>query len=247
MRSIVDFTFPNLAQSMGDPAYGLRDRVILTSKVKDALDINRYVMSRMPASSVSMEAYSSDAALEGGSSNSGAPPSSSLFAPDVLHSLTPSGFPPHQLQVVVGAPYVLLRNLNPAAGHCNGTRYVVESIAGGGRLLEARAITGPAQGRTYLIPRILFTTTANDYPFVLRRKQFPFQPAFAMTIHKAQGQTLRVVGLHASNPSTIFTHGQLYVAMSRVGDPDRLRIAVDQPIPSEPNAINNIVYREALI
>ena len=39
---------------------------------------------------------------------------------------------------------------------------------------------------------------------------FPLQLAFAMTINKAQGQTLRHVGLCLTEP--VFTHGQLYVA-----------------------------------
>jgi ATP-dependent DNA helicase PIF1 len=32
-------------------------------------------------------------------------------------------------------------------------------------------------------------------PFTLRRRQFPIRLAYAMTINKSQGQTLRNVGL----------------------------------------------------
>jgi len=42
-----------------------------------------------------------------------------------------------------------------------------------------------------------------------------------MTINKAQGQTLERVGIYLPEPC--FTHGQLYVAASRVGLPDRQR------------------------
>jgi ATP-dependent DNA helicase PIF1 len=42
-------------------------------------------------------------------------------------------------------------------------------------------------------------------PFTLRRRQFPVRPAFAMTINKAQGQTLKMVGIFLPKP--VFTHG----------------------------------------
>ena len=44
-----------------------------------------------------------------------------------------------------------------------------------------------------------------------------------MTVNKAQGQTFRRVGLWL--PSSVFAHGQLYVACSRVGDGNNLWIA----------------------
>ena len=45
--------------------------------------------------------------------------------------------------------------------------------------------------------------------------QFPIRPAFAMTINKAQGQTLSKCGVLLDEP--VFTHGQLYVAALRCG------------------------------
>jgi ATP-dependent DNA helicase PIF1 len=42
-------------------------------------------------------------------------------------------------------------------------------------------------------------------PFTLRRRQFPVRPTFAMTINKAQGQTLKMVGIFLPKP--VFTHG----------------------------------------
>ncbi|KAG2205654.1 hypothetical protein INT47_008010 [Mucor saturninus] len=45
------------------------------------------------------------------------------------------------------------------------------------------------------------------------RNQYPIIPAFASTIRKSQSATIDCVGIHLDN---MMSHGQLYVAMSRV-------------------------------
>ena len=52
-------------------------------------------------------------------------------------------------------------------------------------------------------------------PFKLKHRQLPLRLAAAMTIIKGQGQTLPCMG--SILPAHIFSHGQLYVALSRVG------------------------------
>ncbi|XP_064111405.1 uncharacterized protein LOC135218889 [Macrobrachium nipponense] len=70
------------------------------------------------------------------------------------------------------------------------------------------------------------------------RLQFPVRLAFAMTISKAQGQSLRVAGINLEQPC--FSHGQLYVACSRVGSLERLFIL------SPEEKTKNIDYQKAL-
>lgn len=61
-----------------------------------------------------------------------------------------------------------------------------------------------------------------DSAIEFKRLQFPVRLAFAFTINKGQGQTLKVAGLNLVKPC--FSHGQLYVGCSRVGTPKSLFI-----------------------
>ena len=85
----------------------------------------------------------------------------------------------------------------------------------------------------------------NEYPFEWQRRQFPVRPAFAMTINKSQGQTLRHAGVWLRGE--VFTHGQLYVASSRVGDPEHLHFAILPELPNGQLMAKNVVYQEVLI
>ena len=74
-------------------------------------------------------------------------------------------------------------------------------------------------------------------PFEFRRLQFPVALCFAMTINKSQGQTFKAVGVDLTNES--FTHGMLYVALSRVGSPNCLTLLV-----GENRKTRNVIYNE---
>ncbi|MCO5585582.1 hypothetical protein L7F22_039517 [Adiantum nelumboides] len=83
----------------------------------------------------------------------------------------------------------------------------------------------------------------------MRRQQFPVRLAFGMTINKAQNQTLGFLGLYLASP--VFSHGQLYVAMSRVRSSTAIKIVIDdRKLQSQNGAISdsartpNIVYKE---
>ena len=168
-----------------------------------------------------------------------------LYAVEYLNTLTPSGLPPHKLLLKVGAPVMLLRNMNGNRGQANGTIAVVRAIQR--YVLEIEIVTGRWAGDIVFLPRIpMSPSEATGLPFKLRRLAFPVQLAYAMTINKAQGQTLTRMGLYLPRP--VFSHGQLYVVMSRVGSRSAMQVAVvGGKEPGRQGVFTkNVVYREIL-
>ncbi len=109
----------------------------------------------------------------------------SLYPVEFLNILQFSDIANHKLELKVGVPILLLRNLNQSIGLCNGTRLIVKRL--GQRVIEAKIITGNNVSKHVFIPRIIMSPSGTDWPFVLRCCQFPVRVAFAMTINKSQG------------------------------------------------------------
>jgi len=99
----------------------------------------------------------------------------------------------------------------------------------------------------FVITRIPLTNSDDGTsPIKFRRHQFPVRPAFAMTINKSQGQTLQHVAVYLPKP--VFSHGQLYVALSCCSDPRNLKVVVyNSIIPGMPGFYTrNIVFKRIL-
>jgi len=112
-------------------------------------------------------------------------------------------------------------------------------------MLRCRILGSDFDGREALTPRMLLRPqSATNQPCEWQRLQFPVKVSYAMTISKSQGQSLDKAGTYLWVPA--FTHGMLYVAASRTGNPDTTVFAVRNREGMEAFTTKNIVFREVL-
>lgn len=104
-------------------------------------------------------------------------------------------------------------------------------------------ITGDHAGNVVFLPRVKLTPSDTQLPFKMSRQQFPVKLCFVMTINKSQGQSVTHVGLDLRTP--VFTHGQFYVAVSRVRSCHNIKAIWDRDVNTFKT--KNLVYTEVLL
>ncbi|XP_026459923.1 uncharacterized protein LOC113360652 [Papaver somniferum] len=118
----------------------------------------------------------------------------------------------HSFDMAKDDLYMAKDDPNNFYGLCNGTRLPCRGLYR--NFINAEIVTGSCSGLRVLIPRIPMEPPKEVVlPFKFVRKQFPVRAGFALTINNAQGQTIPHVGIYLPEP--VFSHEQLYVALSR--------------------------------
>ncbi|MBW0582450.1 hypothetical protein O181_122165 [Austropuccinia psidii MF-1] len=161
---------------------------------------------------------------------------------EVLNGINPPGFPPHTLQLKKKIPVILVQNLNTAKGLVNGTWLLVCKISQ--HALSCTIMTGTRRGKEVGIPKIKLTYEDDEkLGITFTRYQFPITLAFAITINKSQGKSFDTVGVYLE--TSVFSHGQLYVALSRCRNVSG--IFLGGVGPSSQRDTTNIVCRNILV
>lgn len=161
-----------------------------------------------------------------------------VYRANVTGTFDPKSFPTDsELRLKVGATVMLLRN-DPEKRWVNGDIGLVHA-------LDDDEITVNLRGEYYPIARAGWEKIAFDFDRKENRitenvvgqfEQFPLRLAWAITIHKSQGQTFERAEINLGNRA--FAHGQVYVALSRCKS---LRgVALTRPL----NAADIIVDRD---
>ena len=149
-----------------------------------------------------------------------------LYNDKFLNKLNGSGLPPHQMPIKKNAAIILIQILDITHGNVNGTRYIIEDFQP--HCIKARKMTSKnsLDDDILFIPKIPNTTSDCQFPALLKRIQFSILGAYYIIINRAHGQTLKYACLFLQN--SVFTHGQLYVALSRCGDPNNIFVFINQ-------------------
>ncbi|XP_050374857.1 uncharacterized protein LOC126792486 [Argentina anserina] len=234
INQLINEVFPDLDSHVNDPSY-MVERAIITPKNDDVDVLNEMIIQRVSGPQRTLYSFDS---VEDDTRN--------LYQQEFLNSISPSGMPPHQLTIKKGAPLMLLRNIDPNMGLCNGTRLTCRGLYN--NLIDVEIIAGQFAGTRVFLPRIALKSREDSgLPFVLIRKQFPVKLSFALTINKSQGQTIPNVGIYL--PDHVFSHGQLYVALSRGVSKATTKILVRKgSLEGEEGVFTaNVVYKEILL
>jgi ATP-dependent DNA helicase PIF1 len=170
----------------------------------------------------------------------------SMINEDILNRYDQAGVPPHVLHLKVDDICILLRHADKLAGFTNNARVKVLSISN--KIIRVATLDGEA-GNELNLPRFRFNLQLSFMKsFVMVRTQFPLRLAYSLTFNRSQGQEFRKVLVDITKPP--FSHGHLYVALSRIRYSSCIRIhcADEANIDTDNEYVRcgNVVYNELI-
>jgi ATP-dependent DNA helicase PIF1 len=136
-------------------------RSILSARNADVDEVNLHIIRLFPGQEEIL--LSADSVVHKDEAEDDA---THQYPMEYLRSLRPAGLPPGELRLKRGCPIILMRNLAPRRGLCNGTRLIVINI--GERVLEARIIGGEHDGELAFIPRLTLSPSNSNAEFAFK-------------------------------------------------------------------------------
>ena len=121
IESLINSVYPGIGHRNKSAEYFF-DRTILACRNDEVDDINEAVLAKFPGNTCTLLSANS-VQTENGAVNDYQP-----YPVEYLNSLRASGLPLSILILKPGCPIMLLRNLDPSKGLCNGTQMILNRI-----------------------------------------------------------------------------------------------------------------------
>jgi hypothetical protein len=155
--------------------------------------------------------------------------------------------PPHELKLKVDDICILLRHVNKDTGYTNNRRVRIISI--NQRRIVVRRLDAVDALSDEVLPRYRFKCKMGSFnSATMLRSQFPLRLAYSLTFNKAQGQEFTRILLDLRRVP--FSHGHLYVALSRIRSRVNVRLFADinniNPENNDEVFTENVVYNQIL-
>ncbi|KAL7116793.1 hypothetical protein ACP275_03G027900 [Erythranthe tilingii] len=161
-RDLLEFVYPDLLSNMYDPDY-FQGRAILAPTNECIESVNDQLMSLLPGED---KVYlSSDSMCRGEQTTED---NAEIYSTEFLNTIRCSGVPSHALKFKVGAPVMLIRNIDQARGLCNGTR--LQIIRTGIHVLSCKILSGKNIGDMVFIPRMTLIPSKSGLPIKFQKK-----------------------------------------------------------------------------
>ncbi|KAJ9547568.1 hypothetical protein OSB04_020111 [Centaurea solstitialis] len=154
IEAIIEMIYPSLMENCSNPSY-ITERAILTPKNDMVQDSNEFIIDMLLGEG---KTYLSSNKICKGSVQTN--DEDLLYPTEFLKSLRFNGIPNHEIQLKVGAPIMLLRNINQIEELCNGTRLIVTVL--GTWSVHGDIISGTNKGKRVTIPRIIMSLNESN-------------------------------------------------------------------------------------
>jgi ATP-dependent DNA helicase PIF1 len=257
IEDVIEFVFPSDILSNAETCL---ERAILSPFNEFVDEFNDAILQRVPGEA---RTYLSSDSIEDDNAV-GDNPRRPLATPDYLNSLREPGIPPHDLTIKVGSICRFTRNFSAAKGITKNTRVIVRQLLRHSVEVSTlplkigrRTLPSVCQKTTWAhecyshmdiqitlhVPRIDFKFSPSKIPFEVTRRQIPLVLCYATTFNGCQGLTVKKLALDLRRP--VFSHGQLYSAMTRV--PDARSVVILKSDGESDTRTRNIVWQELLL
>ncbi|XP_074290471.1 uncharacterized protein LOC141617186 [Silene latifolia] len=137
---LASITFPELMQSKFDPDI-FTTRALLTPLNDDVDTINNILIDKFSGTPVCYKSH--DSMLDD---------NCTIYPAKFINKLNPGGMSPHELILKENCPVILLQNLQPSFGLCNGTRLICKRFLPNS--IECVIMSSNHKGEYVFIPRI---------------------------------------------------------------------------------------------